>query len=193
MRFLPPRHSGPDPLLHKAPTSPDHPLARGPPIGIPRTARALPRRQGPAHDPGPLPRRPRRGRRAVRGARPLRLDLPGGGIRRPHPGAPRNAQPADQEGADDAPALPRPLARREPRLGGAGAAAAPPDRPRRASPAACVIVGVDDHLEVWSPERWGEHDAEIDAQADEIAESLGAAEAGARMRRGDGALKRWSH
>jgi MraZ protein len=42
----------------------------------------------------------------------------------------------------------------------------------------CVIVGVDDHLEVWSPQRWSEHDAEIDAQADEIAESLGAAEAG---------------
>jgi MraZ protein len=39
---------------------------------------------------------------------------------------------------------------------------------------ACVIVGVDDHLEVWSPEAWAEHDAEIDAHADELAESLGA-------------------
>ena len=43
----------------------------------------------------------------------------------------------------------------------------------------CVVVGVDDHLEVWSPERWTEHDAEIEAQADEIAESLGSGEAGA--------------
>ena len=42
----------------------------------------------------------------------------------------------------------------------------------------CVIVGVDDHLEVWSPERWREHDAEIEAQADEIAESLGSGDAG---------------
>jgi MraZ protein len=39
---------------------------------------------------------------------------------------------------------------------------------------ACVIVGVDDHLEVWNPTAWGEHDAEIDAHAEEISESLGA-------------------
>ena len=38
----------------------------------------------------------------------------------------------------------------------------------------CMVVGVDDHLEVWSPKAWSEHDAEIDAQADELAESLGA-------------------
>ena len=38
---------------------------------------------------------------------------------------------------------------------------------------ACMIVGVDDHLEVWSPDAWSEHDAEIDAQANELAESLG--------------------
>jgi MraZ protein len=38
---------------------------------------------------------------------------------------------------------------------------------------ACVIVGVDDHLEVWNPAAWSEHDAEIEAQADEMAESLG--------------------
>ena len=39
---------------------------------------------------------------------------------------------------------------------------------------ACMIVGVDDHLEVWNPARWAEHDAEIDAQADRMAESLAA-------------------
>ena len=37
-----------------------------------------------------------------------------------------------------------------------------------------MVVGVDDHLEVWKPEAWAAHDAEIDAQADELAESLGA-------------------
>lgn len=37
---------------------------------------------------------------------------------------------------------------------------------------ACVIVGVDDHLEVWSPQAWSEHDAEISAQADEMAEAF---------------------
>lgn len=37
---------------------------------------------------------------------------------------------------------------------------------------ACMIVGVDDHLEVWSPEEWREHEAEIDAQADQLSESL---------------------
>jgi MraZ protein len=39
---------------------------------------------------------------------------------------------------------------------------------------ACMIVGVDDHLEVWDPARWAEHDAEIDAKADNMAESLAA-------------------
>ena len=38
----------------------------------------------------------------------------------------------------------------------------------------CVVVGVADHLEVWSPDRWAEHDAEIDATAAEIAEELAA-------------------
>ena len=37
---------------------------------------------------------------------------------------------------------------------------------------ACVIVGVDDHLEVWNPQAWSEHDAEISAQADEMAEAF---------------------
>ena len=36
----------------------------------------------------------------------------------------------------------------------------------------CMVIGVDDHLEVWSPERWAEHDAEIEAQADRMAEEL---------------------
>jgi MraZ protein len=39
---------------------------------------------------------------------------------------------------------------------------------------ACMIVGVDDHLEVWNPARWADHDAEIDAKADRMAESLAA-------------------
>jgi MraZ protein len=39
----------------------------------------------------------------------------------------------------------------------------------------CMIVGVDDHLEVWNPQAWSEHDALIDAQANELAESLGGA------------------
>jgi MraZ protein len=38
----------------------------------------------------------------------------------------------------------------------------------------CVVVGVDDPLEIWSPERWAEHDAEIDAEAEEMAEELAA-------------------
>ena len=36
----------------------------------------------------------------------------------------------------------------------------------------CLVVGVDDHLEIWNPDRWAEHDAEIDAQAEDIAEEL---------------------
>jgi len=39
---------------------------------------------------------------------------------------------------------------------------------------ACVVVGVDDHLEIWDPERWSAHDAEIDAEAEEMAEELAA-------------------
>jgi MraZ protein len=37
---------------------------------------------------------------------------------------------------------------------------------------ACVVVGADDHLEVWSPERWSEHYAEISEQAERMAEEL---------------------
>ena len=39
----------------------------------------------------------------------------------------------------------------------------------------CIVVGVDDHLEVWNPERWAEHDAEIDEQAER---DVGGARAG---------------
>ena len=39
---------------------------------------------------------------------------------------------------------------------------------------ACVVVGVDDHLEVWNPQRWAEHYAELDEQAEQLAEELAA-------------------
>ena len=39
---------------------------------------------------------------------------------------------------------------------------------------ACVVVGVDDHLEIWHPHRWSEHEAEIESQAEAIAEELAA-------------------
>lgn len=38
----------------------------------------------------------------------------------------------------------------------------------------CVVVGVEDHLEVWSPERWSKHSAEMEAQASAVAEELAA-------------------
>ena len=34
----------------------------------------------------------------------------------------------------------------------------------------CIVVGVSDHLEVWNPERWAEHYAELDEQAERMAE-----------------------
>ena len=37
---------------------------------------------------------------------------------------------------------------------------------------ACVVVGVQDHLEIWNPERWSAEDAEIDARAERMAEEL---------------------
>jgi MraZ protein len=40
----------------------------------------------------------------------------------------------------------------------------------------CVVVGADDHLEVWSPERWAKHSEEMDAQASAVAEELAAAD-----------------
>ena len=36
----------------------------------------------------------------------------------------------------------------------------------------CVVVGADDHLEVWSPERWSAQAAEMEAQATAVAEEL---------------------
>jgi MraZ protein len=38
----------------------------------------------------------------------------------------------------------------------------------------CVVVGVEDHLEVWSPERWSKHSGEMEAQASAVAEELAA-------------------
>ena len=40
----------------------------------------------------------------------------------------------------------------------------------------CMVVGVGDHIELWNPARWAEHYAELDTQAEELAEEL--AEAG---------------
>jgi MraZ protein len=42
----------------------------------------------------------------------------------------------------------------------------------------CIVVGALDHLEVWSPERWASYYAEIDAQAEQMAEELAAGPAG---------------
>ena len=40
----------------------------------------------------------------------------------------------------------------------------------------CVVVGVEDHLEVWNPDRWAKHSEEIDAQASAVAEELAASD-----------------
>jgi MraZ protein len=40
----------------------------------------------------------------------------------------------------------------------------------------CIVVGADDHLEVWNPERWTAHSEEMDAQASAVAEELAAAD-----------------
>jgi len=40
----------------------------------------------------------------------------------------------------------------------------------------CVVVGVLDHIEVWSPERWAKHSAAMDAEAFAVAEELAAGE-----------------
>ena len=51
----------------------------------------------------------------------------------------------------------------------------------------CVVIGVADHLEIWAPEAWATHDAEIDATAAEIAEELaGGGRLRERVRRRDG-------
>ena len=36
----------------------------------------------------------------------------------------------------------------------------------------CVVVGVDDHIEVWSPERWAAEQSEIDDQTERMAREL---------------------
>jgi MraZ protein len=38
----------------------------------------------------------------------------------------------------------------------------------------CVVVGADDHLEVWSPVRWAKHSEEMNEQASAVAEELAA-------------------
>lgn len=43
---------------------------------------------------------------------------------------------------------------------------------------ACTVIGVDDHLEIWDPDRWAAEEAEIDAAADALAEELAAASDG---------------
>lgn len=42
----------------------------------------------------------------------------------------------------------------------------------------CKVVGVGDHVELWNPDRWDQHYAELDAQADELAEELAAGPGG---------------
>jgi MraZ protein len=38
----------------------------------------------------------------------------------------------------------------------------------------CIVVGVDDHIEVWSPERWAAEQSEIEEQTDRVARDLAA-------------------
>ena len=38
----------------------------------------------------------------------------------------------------------------------------------------CVVIGVADHLEIWNPDAWATHEAEIDETAAEIADQLAA-------------------
>lgn len=38
----------------------------------------------------------------------------------------------------------------------------------------CIVVGVGDHIELWNPTRWSEHYAEVDRQAEQMAEELAA-------------------
>jgi MraZ protein len=44
----------------------------------------------------------------------------------------------------------------------------------------CMVVGADTHLEIWSPERWAEQSAAMDAEAVVVAEELAAGEWPAR-------------
>jgi len=36
----------------------------------------------------------------------------------------------------------------------------------------CMVVGVGDHVELWNPARWAEQVAELDEQAERMAEEL---------------------
>ena len=36
----------------------------------------------------------------------------------------------------------------------------------------CKVVGVGDHVELWNPERWEAHSAELDEHAEAMAEEL---------------------
>lgn len=38
----------------------------------------------------------------------------------------------------------------------------------------CMVVGVGDHLEVWSPERWDAQETEMESKASKVAEELAA-------------------
>jgi MraZ protein len=38
----------------------------------------------------------------------------------------------------------------------------------------CVVVGADDHLEIWSPKRWAEQDERMEKEASAVAEELAA-------------------
>jgi DNA-binding transcriptional regulator/RsmH inhibitor MraZ len=40
------------------------------------------------------------------------------------------------------------------------------------------VIGVADHLEIWNPGSWAEHDAELDATASEIAEEIAGSSGG---------------
>jgi transcriptional regulator MraZ len=44
----------------------------------------------------------------------------------------------------------------------------------------CVVVGLVDHLEIWGGEKWSEHNAEIDAGAEEMAEEVARRTTGGR-------------
>ena len=44
----------------------------------------------------------------------------------------------------------------------------------------CVVVGVANQLEIWNAERWREHNEEIDAGAEQMAEEVASRSTGAR-------------
>lgn len=41
----------------------------------------------------------------------------------------------------------------------------------------CMVVGADDHLEVWDPERWAAHERDIDAEVERMQAEPGEGEA----------------